>query len=110
MDARALLDEVRLWFQSDSTIAPTRLISYMDEATRTAVPYNSYIGVGLFNKVEREEIGRFQSFGGLPLPTPPTVDDLITYDGVKWKVVRWVKTGQMYTVFCENKYHNGKPK
>lgn len=110
MDAKALLDEVRLSFQSDSTIAPTRLVSYMDEATRTALSYNSYIGVGLFNKIEREEIGRFQSFGGLPLPTPPTVDDLITYDGIKWKVVRWVKTGQMYTVFCENKFHNGKPK
>jgi len=110
VDAKALLDEVRLSFQSDPTIAPTRSVTYTDEATRTVAPYNSYIGSGLFNKIEREEIGRFQSFGGLPLLVHPTVDDLITYDGIKWKVVRWVKTGQMYTVFCENKFHNGKPK
>lgn len=110
MDAKALLDEVRLSFQSDSTIAPTRSIAYIDEATRTSSTHNAFIGVGLLNKIEREEIGRFQSFGGLPLLVAPTVDDLIIYDGIKWKVVRWVKTGQMYTVFCENKFHNGKPK
>ncbi len=110
MDAKALIDEIRLSFQSDSTIAPTRSVTYINEATRIATIYNSYIGSGLFNKIEREDIGRFQSFGGIPLPIPPTVDDLITYDSIKWKVIRWVKTGQMYTVFCENKFHNGKPK
>lgn len=110
MDAKALLDEVRLSFQSDSTIAPTRPIIYTHEATRIPLTHNAFVGVGSFNKIEREEIGRFQSFGGLPLLVTPTVDDLITYDGIKWKVVRWVKTGQMYTVYCENKFHNGKPK
>jgi len=109
MDAKGLLDEVRLTFQSDKVIAPTRTITYTKESDRLPVAYQAFIGHGTFNKIERESIGRFQSFGGLPLPTPPKVDDVILYDSEVWKVVRWTKMGQMYTVYCENKAHNGKP-
>lgn len=70
----------------------------------------SFIGHGLFNKVERDTLGRFQSFGSLPLAYPPRVNDIVTYDGIEWKVVRFMKMGNLYTVFCENKSHNGRPK
>lgn len=110
MDAKALLDETRALFQSNSDIAPTRVVGYTPEATRVTTGYDSFVGLGLFNKIEREEIGRFQSFGGLPLATTPKVDDVVSYDGINWKVVRYTKMGSLYTVFCENKSHNGKPK
>lgn len=110
MDARDLIDSTRLAFQSDASTAPTRSITYKRLSDRVSSVLNSFVGVGLFNKIERETIGRFQSFGGLPLTVPPEVDDVIVYDSEVWKVVRWTKLGQLYTVFCENKSHNGKPK
>jgi len=110
MDAKTLLDENRSFFQANRDIAPSRVISYIPEATRIVASYNAFIGQGLFNKVEKEDIGRFQSFGGVPLTVSPKVDDVIQYDGINWKVVRYTKMGNAYTVYCENKLHNGKPK
>ena len=109
MNARDLIDEVRAEFVADATISPTRSIVYTRVSDSNVTTLNSYIGVGQFSKSERETIGRFESFGGLDLIVTPEVLDTVTYNGIAWKVVRWTKLGQLYTVYGENKRHNGRP-
>lgn len=109
MNARDLLDAKRLQFVKDATIAPTRAVTYQRDADLVTVSLNSFVGVGAFSKTEKDTIGRYQSFGGLPLTVIPQVNDIVTYDGITWKVIRWTKMGPIYTVICENKRHNGKP-
>jgi len=109
MDARALIDEVRGTFVADATISPSRAIVYVRNLDSFATVLNSYVGVGMFSKVERETIGRFESFGGLLLTIQPEVGDSVSYGGIMWRVVRHSKIGQLYNVVCENKRHNGRP-
>lgn len=109
MNARALIDANRLRFSQDATIAPTRAVTYQRDADLVIVSLNAFVGVGAFNKTEKDIIGRYQSFGGLPLAVIPQVNDIVNYDGTAWKVIRHTKMGQMYTVICENKRHNGRP-
>lgn len=110
MNVRALIDEVRSGFVADGEISPTRSITYSLALDATTVTLNSYVGNGIFSKEEKETIGRYQAFGGLSLLTPPEVNDIITSDGQQWKVIRYVKFGNLYTVYCENKRHNARPK
>ena len=109
MNVRELLDAKRLQFVQDATISPTRAIVYQRDSDQVANPFNSFVGVGSFTKTEKDTIGRYQSFGGLALTQPPKVSDLVIYDSIEWKVIRHIKMGSLYTVFCENKRHKGKP-
>lgn len=109
MKGSDLLDSVRIGFINNSEICPTREIVYTRDVDSVSVTLPALVGGGVFNKIEKEAIGRFQSFVGLPLTTPPVVNDSVSFDGQTWKVVRYTKLGQLYTVYCENRRHNGRP-
>jgi hypothetical protein len=106
---RTLIDEIRSEFVADSSISPTRSITYKREADDVEVTLNSFVGNGNFNKVERDAIGSYQAFGGLALLVAPKVNDTVLYDGVSWKVVRFTKLGNLYTVYGEIVRTNGRP-
>jgi len=103
------MDSVRADFVADATISPSRSISYTRITDSVSATLNSFVGVGLFSKAERETLGRYESFGGLNLTAVPVVGDKVTYDGNEWKVTRWTKLGSLYTVYGENKRHSGRP-
>lgn len=105
----SLIDDFRVSFAQDSSISPSRTIEYVRQLDSVSITMQSFIGLGLFNKVEKDTLGRFQSFGSLPLSVAPRVNDIVIYDGISWKVIRYTKMGNLYTVYCENKFHNGKP-
>jgi len=109
MDMRDLIDSTRLSFVSDSTIAPTRSVTYKRVAGGADLVLNAFVGGGLFNKEERDTIGKFCAFSGLSLPTNPAVMDAVTYEGIDWRVTRFTKMGGLFTVICENKRHAGRP-
>lgn len=110
MGMREYRDALREQWVADSQVSPTRPVSYVPKLSpSTPIPLNAFVGVGVFNKDERDAIGRFQSFGGLNLAVPPEVLDIVVESGIDWRVVRWVKLGTLYTVVCENKRHNGRP-
>lgn len=109
MNARDLIDATRLQYVTNPSISPTRGVTYTRDTDAVSVVLNSFVGVGLFNKTEKEFLGRYESFGGLILSVEPQVLDTVTFGGVKWKVVRYTKMGSLYTVICENKRHNGRP-
>lgn len=109
MNVRDLIDQIRLHAVSSPTLMPTRLVTYTRSSDLVPTEFNSYVGVGAFTKTERETIGMYESFGGLALITPPAVMDIISYGGIDWRVTRWTKLGSLYTVYAENKRHNGRP-
>lgn len=109
MSVRALIDEVRLGFVSDTSISPAREITYTPDATGTPQTLNAFVGAGQFTEEEKLVIANYQSFGGLALAAKPEVGDTVSFDGVDFKVVRHTKLGALYTVFGETKRHNGRP-
>ena len=109
MNARDLLDQTRSAFVADSNISPSRGVTYTRFSDDVVVSRNAFVGNGFFSKEEQETLGRYQSFGGLALDVPPSPKDTVSYDGELWRVVRSTKLGTLYTVYCENKRHNGKP-
>lgn len=109
MSARELLDEVRSDFV-DADTSTTREIVYTRFSDDVSYPpLNSFVGGGQFNKEEKETIEDWQSFGGLKLIIKPIVDDRVEYDGETYEVTRWLKLGQLWTVFGQRKRHNGRP-
>lgn len=109
MNVRDLLDQTRNTFVADSSISPSRAVTYTRFSDDVVVTRNAFVGNGFFSKEEQETLGRYQSFGGLSLTTPPAPKDTVSYDGISWRVLRYTKLGTLYTVYCENKRHNGKP-
>lgn len=109
MNIRDLIDDTRIIAVSDSGMLPSRQITYIRLSDLLTTTLNSYIGGGAFSKAERETIGQYESFGGISLIFSPSVGDIIQHNGIDWRVVRWTQMGQLYTVYCENKRHNGRP-
>jgi len=111
MSARDLIDQTRATFV-DADTAPTRSIVYMRSRDDLAIPLNSFVGAGTFNKIEKDKIDDYQSFGGLKLEEVPvsSVDgDTVIYDGVTYRVRRVAKLGGLYTVYGEKVRHRGRP-
>jgi hypothetical protein len=109
MNTRDLIDQTRASFVANSSISPTREVVYTRFSDDVQTGLNAFVGNGFFTKEEQETLGRFQAFGGLALAVPPVPKDTVTYDNDSWRVVRSTKMGALYTVYCENKRHNGKP-
>lgn len=109
MNVRDLIDQTRNSFVADSSIAPVRTINYTRFSDDVVTSLNAFVGNGFFTKEEQETLGRYQSFSALALSIPPTPKDTVSYDGELWRVVRSTKLGTLYTVYCENKRHSGKP-
>ncbi len=111
MDARDLLDEIRA-SNVNSNTAPTRSIIYVRSRDDLNIPLNSFVGAGTFNKIEKDKIDDWQSFGSLELDERPVsqVDgDTVVYDGITYIVRRYTKLGQLYTVYGEKSRHRGRP-
>jgi len=107
---RDFIDEIRDDFV-DSATAPTRAIVYHRSRDNLDIPLNSYVGAGVFSKIEKETLEDFESFGGLKLDERPKSGiegDTITYDGIVFKVRRVSKLGQLYTVIGEVSRHRGR--
>jgi len=111
MAVRDLIDQVREKFVNANT-APTRSIVYIRSRDDLEIPLNSFVGAGTFNKIEKDKIDDYQSFGGLKLeevPVSSVSGDKVTYDGVTYQVRRVAKLGQLYTVYGEKVRHRGRP-
>ena len=98
---RDIIDEIREARVEDVDTSPTREVVYKIKATSSELILNSYVGVGTFNKEERDNINNVQSFGGLKLENKPKVGDTVTYDGTAYKVTRFTKLGNLYIVYTE---------
>lgn len=107
--SRDLLDTSRRAFVSDDTLGPVRTITYTRVADATVLSLNSFVGTGFFSKAERDALGNFEAFGGLALTVEPEVGDIVDFHGRSWKVKRWTRLGELYTVYGEIKRHNGRP-
>jgi len=109
MKVRDMIDRNRLaWMNSDD--APTREIIYTrSDDDFEYPPLNSFVGGGQFNKDEKDKLEDHQSFSGLELPIKPKVNDTVLYDGVTYKVQRYVKLGTLYSVFGRVSRHSGRP-
>ncbi len=109
MNARDLLDQTRETFVNANT-SPTRSIVYTRTSDDVAIPLNSFVGGGLFNKKEKEKLEDYQAFSGLKLDNKPQVNDTVTYDGELFKVQRYIKLGTLWTVYGRISRHSGRPR
>ena len=101
MNIRDLHDNIRETLMEKPNMFPSREISYTRISDDVGGTLNALIGAGVFNKVEKDKIDEYQSFGNLKLEVKPKPLDDIIYDGIAWKVRRWTKLGTLYTVYCE---------
>ena len=108
MNARELIDEKRATFVNADT-APTRSIVYTRESDDQTLTLNSFVGGGNFNTDEKDKLEDWTAFGGLSLEQDPQVNDKVTYDGRTFKVQRYTKFGDLWTVYARKSRHSGRP-
>lgn len=109
MDGSALLEEARAKLVENPLFGANREVTYTRRSDSTVSTHRTLVGGGVFNKIEKETIGQFQSFAGIVLETPPVVGDTVQFGGIDWYVVRWGYFAGRYTVYAENRRHNGRP-
>ena len=106
MSVRDLIDKTQKNFVN-STSAPTRAVVYTRNSDSLVIPLNAFVDEVEFNQDDKDSkrVNRI-SFRGLILTQEPTFLDTITYDGKIYKVRRWTKVGDIYSVEAENAKQN----
>lgn len=94
------LDSLRKNFVGNSNLSPSRQIEYFQSGASLGM-INAFVGGGYFNKEEKDKIENMESFSAVVLEEKPSTKDYILYNGIHYKVVRYVKKADVYSIIAE---------
>lgn len=101
-------DNLRRNFVSNPNLSPSREIEYFKEGLSLGKQF-CFVGGGVFNKEEKDRVENLENFCGVILYERPTTKDIIVYNDEEYKVRRWTKKGNIYTIYTEiSKFKRGK--